>query len=80
MSGIDLHPLDVLKLGFWNINGLNSKVIGNKLTNQDFSQKIEPLKKIQHLITLQDLIMIIDYESFQIFISESHLLFFAAIF
>ena len=39
MSGIDLRPFDVLKLGFWNINGLNSKVIGNKLTNQDFSVK-----------------------------------------
>ena len=46
MSRIDLRPLDVLKLGFWNINGLNSKVIGNKLTNQDFSLKMESCNTI----------------------------------
>ena len=61
MSGIDLRPLDVLKLGFWNINGLNSKVIGNKLTNQDFSLKMESCNIIglaethSHSLTLEKL-------------------------
>ena len=35
------HPLGVIKLGFWNINGYNRKVIGNKLINRDFMEKVE---------------------------------------
>ena len=34
MLNSNLH--DVLKLGFWNIEGYNSKIIGNKLIHSDF--------------------------------------------
>ena len=34
------HLPDVLKYGFWNIEGQNSKVIGNKLIHNDFLQNI----------------------------------------
>ena len=41
MLGVNSHPLDILKLGFWNINGCNSKVIGNKLVTRDFRETIK---------------------------------------
>ena len=39
--GVHFQPRDVLKLGFWNINGFNSKVIGYKLLTRDFFENIE---------------------------------------
>ena len=33
-------PYDVLKYGFWNIEGYKTKVIGNKLIHKDFIQKV----------------------------------------
>ena len=39
--GVSLQPRNVLKLGFWNINGFNSKVIGNMLLTRDFLENIE---------------------------------------
>ena len=41
MLGVNSLPLDILKLGFWNINGCNSKVIGNKLITRDFRETIK---------------------------------------
>ena len=34
------HLSDVLKYGFWNIEGHNSKVIGNKLIHKDFLEHV----------------------------------------
>ena len=34
------HLTDVLKYGFWNTEGYNSKVIGNKLVHKDFLEDI----------------------------------------
>ena len=34
------HLTDILKYGFWNIEGYNSKVIGNKLVHKDFMEDI----------------------------------------
>ena len=33
-------PYDVIKIGFWNIEGYKTKVIGNKLIHKDFIQKV----------------------------------------
>ena len=39
-KGENRDSTDVLRYAFWNINGYNSKIIGNKLINQDFLQVI----------------------------------------
>ena len=38
---LNSHPYDVLRYGFWNIEGYNSKIIGNKLIHKDFLQNVE---------------------------------------
>ena len=40
IEGIAHDPIDVLKFGFWNIQGYKSKTMGNKFVSQDFLQEI----------------------------------------
>ena len=41
LEGIANDPIDVLKYGFWNIQGYKSKIMGNKFVSRDFLREIE---------------------------------------